>query len=140
MKAAYPAGAGTANQRTVRSLDEVSVRGHTPGMQAVTIREAKARLNALVEAAQRGEQVVLMRGARHVALIVPLTEADLEVSPRLTDAQAARLWAELATGVRDGTSVVMERPEKAVEYLSRVAPTPRPTSRSPRKPGRRARR
>jgi prevent-host-death family protein len=30
-------------------------------MQAVTIREAKARLNALVEAAQRGEEVVLIR-------------------------------------------------------------------------------
>jgi len=106
-------------------------------MHAVTIREAKARLNALVEAAQRGEQVVLMRGARHVALIVPLTEADLEVSSRLTDAQAGRLWAELATGVREGTSVVMERPDEAVEHLSRAKSSPRPTSRPRRKPGRR---
>jgi antitoxin (DNA-binding transcriptional repressor) of toxin-antitoxin stability system len=109
-------------------------------MQAVTIREAKARLNALVEAAQRGEQIVLMRGARHVALIVPLTEADLEVSPRLTDAQAARLWAELATGERDGTSLVMERPEKAIDYLSRSTSSLRPSPRAPRKPGRRTRR
>ena len=31
-------------------------------MEAVTISEAKARLNALVEAAERGEQVILMRG------------------------------------------------------------------------------
>lgn len=109
-------------------------------MHAVTIREAKARLNALIEAAQRGEQVVLMRGARHVALIVPLTEADLEVSPRLSDAQAARLWAELATGVRDGSSVVMEGPDKAVEHLSRSTPSPRPAPRPSRKPGRRGRR
>ena len=42
-------------------------------MQAVTIREAKARLNALVEAALRGEQVVLMRGSQHVAAIVPVS-------------------------------------------------------------------
>jgi prevent-host-death family protein len=63
-------------------------------MRAVAIREAKARLNALVEAAERGEQIVLMRGAKHVALIVPLSEEDLEVSGRLTDAQAERLWRQ----------------------------------------------
>ncbi len=88
-------------------------------MQAVTIREAKARLNALVEAAERGEQIVLMRGAKHVALIVPLTEADLEVSPRLTDAQAERLWRQIASERRDGGSVVMETAAKAVAFLGK---------------------
>jgi prevent-host-death family protein len=86
-------------------------------MRAVTIREAKARLNALVEAAQRGEQVVLMRGAKHVALIVPLSEEDLEVSPRLSDPQADRLWRQIAVERRDGASVVMETAEKAVAFL-----------------------
>ncbi len=86
-------------------------------MQAVTIREAKARLNALVEAAEQGEQVVLMRGAKHVALIVPLSAEDLEVTTRLTDAQAERLWAQLAAERRDGASVVMDGPEKAVAFL-----------------------
>lgn len=88
-------------------------------MQAVTIREAKARLNALVEAAERGEQVVLMRGAKHVALIVPLTEADLEVSPRLTDAQAERLWRQIGAEQRDGASVVLETAAKAVALLEK---------------------
>lgn len=88
-------------------------------MQAVTIKEAKARLNALVEAAEQGEQVVLMRGAKHVALIVPLSAQDLELVPRLTDGQAERLWAKLAAERRDGASVVMDGPEKAVEFLSR---------------------
>lgn len=91
-------------------------------MQAVTIREAKARLNALVEAAEQGEQVVLMRGSKHVALIVPLSAEDLEVAPRLTDAQAERLWTQLAAERRDGSSVVMDSPEKAVAFLS---PPPR---------------
>jgi len=59
------------------SLHEVFLQGQRRDIHAVSIREAKARLHALVEAAPRGEQVVLMRGARHVALIVPLTEADL---------------------------------------------------------------
>lgn len=104
-------------------------------MQAVTIREAKARLNALIEAAEKGEQVVLMRGARHVALIVPLTEADLEVAPHLTDAQAGRLWAELAAGLRDGSSLVMDGPEEAVKVLARASASPRPRSRA----GKRAR-
>ena len=93
-------------------------------MQAATIREAKARLNALVEAAERGEQVVLMRGAKHVALIVPLSQEDLEVSPRLTDAQAERLWARLAAERREGSSLVMDSPEKAVAFLSRPPASP----------------
>jgi prevent-host-death family protein len=87
-------------------------------MQAVTIREAKARLNALVEAAERGEQVVLMRGARHVALIVPLSAEDLEVAPRLSDGQAERLWREIAAESRHGAGVVMDSPDQAVAYLA----------------------
>ncbi len=90
-------------------------------MQAVTIREAKARLNALVEAAERGEQVVLMRGAKHVALIVPLSEADLEVSPRLTDSQAERFWRQIAVERKGGASVAMETATKAVEFLGKPA-------------------
>ena len=87
-------------------------------MQAVTIREAKARLNALVEAAERGEQVVLMRGAQHVALIVPLSAEDLEVAPRLSDGQAERLWREIAAASRLGAGVVMDSPDQAVAYLA----------------------
>jgi len=87
-------------------------------MQAVTIREAKARLNALIEAAERGEQVVLMRGARHVALIVPLGAEDLEVAPRLSDGQAERLWREIAAESRHGAGLLMDSPDQAVAYLA----------------------
>ena len=61
-----------------------------------------------------------MRGAKHVALIVPLSEEDLEVSPRLSDAQAERLWRQIAAERRDGTSVVMATPEKAVAVLGKA--------------------
>lgn len=108
-------------------------------MQAVTIREAKARLNALVEAAERGEQVVLMRGAQHVALIVPLSAEDLEVAPRLSDGQAERLWREIAAESRHGAGVVMDSPQDAVAYLARA---PRRRGRSldaERRTGRRRR-
>jgi antitoxin (DNA-binding transcriptional repressor) of toxin-antitoxin stability system len=91
-------------------------------MQAVTIREAKARLNALVEAAERGEQVVLMRGAQHVALIVPLSAEDLEVAPRLSDRQAERLWREIATEAGHGAGIVADSPEAAVALLAGQRP------------------
>jgi antitoxin (DNA-binding transcriptional repressor) of toxin-antitoxin stability system len=115
------------------SLDRDLIASHSRRMHAVTIREAKARLNALVEAALGGEQVVLMRGSKHVALIVPLTDADLEVSPRLTDAQAGRLWAELAAGLRDGSSVVMEGPAQAVGHLG-GGRAPRASRRKAKRP------
>jgi prevent-host-death family protein len=86
-------------------------------MKAVTIREAKARLNALVEAAERGEQIVLMRGSKHVAAIVPVSAEDLELSPSLTDAQADRLWRQLQYEREAGTSKVFDSPERAVTFL-----------------------
>ena len=90
-------------------------------MKAVTIREAKARLNALVEAAERGEQIVLMRGSKHVAAIVPLSADDLELAPSLTDAQADRLWRQLHEERQAGTSMVFDSPERAVTFLRRVS-------------------
>ena len=94
-------------------------------MQVFTIREAKARLNALVEAALRGEQIVLMRGSQHVAAIVPVTTDDLELAPRLTDPQAEKIWRELEAERVDGASLVFESAEKAVKHLSREPPSPR---------------
>ncbi len=87
-------------------------------MRALTIREAKARLNELVDAATRGEQVVLLRRSRHVAAIVPITAADLELSPLLSDAQADRLWKELAQERARGSVVEFRNPELAVRHLA----------------------
>lgn len=95
-------------------------------MRAVTIREAKARLNQLVDAAEKGEQVVLMRGSRHVAAIVPISAEELEIAPRLSDAQAERLWRQLAEERRSGQLLVLEDAEAAVRHL-----TPPSTSRRP---------
>ncbi len=96
-------------------------------MRAVTIREAKAHLNELVEAAARGEQVVLMRGSKHVAAIVPLSADELELAPRLSDPQAERLWAQLAAERRAGTLLDFAGPEEAVAHLAG-----RPARRSPK--------
>lgn len=98
-------------------------------MHTVTIREAKARLNALVDAAERGEQVVLMRGSRLVAAIVPVSADDLEIAPRLTDPQAERLWRQIAEERASGASLAFDGPDEAVAHLAgrpRAARTRRP--------------
>jgi prevent-host-death family protein len=94
-------------------------------VKAVTIREAKARLNALVEAAERGEQVVLMRGSKHVVAIVPISVEDLELTPSLTDSQAERFWRALEDERRQGTVAVFEGPNDAVAHLARRSRGPR---------------
>ena len=109
-------------------------------MKAVTIREAKARLNALVEAAERGEQIVLMRGSKHVAAIVPMSADDLELAPSLTDAQADRLWRQLHEERQAGTSVIFDSPERAVSFLRSVPDgADKPENRATRKRLNRAR-
>lgn len=87
-------------------------------MRAVTIKEAKARLNELVDAATRGEDVVLMKGAKHVAAIVPISEEDLEIASRVTDEQAARLWHQIAEERRRGGLAVFDSSEEAIGHLN----------------------
>ena len=83
-------------------------------MEAVTISKAKARLNALVEAAERGEQVVLMRGSKLVAAIIPVSADQFELAPRLTDAQAERLWRQIREERRHGSSLLFDSPQEPV--------------------------
>jgi antitoxin (DNA-binding transcriptional repressor) of toxin-antitoxin stability system len=102
-------------------------------MRALTIKEAKARLNELVEAAIKGEDVVLMRGSRHVAAIIPLTEEDLYVASRVTDEQAARLWKSLASEHAAGKTLELDSMEGAVAALQNEGKAPKAKSRSARK-------
>ncbi len=111
-------------------------------MHAVTIREAKARLNALVDAAERGEQVVLMRGSRLVAAIVPVSLDDLELAPRLTDPQAERLWKQIQSERESGASLAFDGPAEAVAHLrspARRTQRPQPAARKTPKAARRPR-
>ena len=79
-------------------------------MRAVSIDRAKDRLSELVDAAVEGERVVLERGARRVAAIVPLEAT-------LADAQAQRLWQRLAAARRCGKVREFPSAEAAVEFL-----------------------
>jgi prevent-host-death family protein len=89
-------------------------------MRAVTLKHAKAHLNELIEAAEAGEQVVLMRGTKHVAAIVPIDERDLELMLGLGDEQAARLWQALSDEQASGKTRVYPSAREAVQVLSDV--------------------
>lgn len=83
-------------------------------MICATLKDAKARLNKLVERATAGEDVVLMKGSRHVAAIVAISERDLELSTRLSDTQAARLWERIDAEIAQGSARVVKGPEDIV--------------------------
>ena len=101
------------------TLARVSLLSHDLRMRAFTIKAAKAHLNELVESAEAGEQVVLMRGAKHVAAIVPIDESQLELAIDLMDVQAARLWRQLASEQSAAGTAVFSSAEKAVQHLSK---------------------
>jgi prevent-host-death family protein len=88
-------------------------------MRAVTIKEAKAHLNELIDAAAAGEQVVLLRGSRHVAAIIPITQEQLELVAELTDAQAGRFWARLDAERKRGALRTFRSAEAAVAHLGK---------------------
>jgi len=69
-------------------------------MTKTTLAEAKTQLDALVDAALRGERVVLTRGSKPVAAIVPADESlSLHVSDAAADYLAHEARMELETGV-----------------------------------------
>ncbi|MBI4957612.1 MAG: type II toxin-antitoxin system Phd/YefM family antitoxin [Myxococcales bacterium] len=107
-------------------------------MRALTIKAAKAHLNELVEAAIAGEDVVLMRGSKHVAAIVPLTADDLEVAPRISDEQARRFWQALEDD-RAATTEDFDSMDRAVAALRAGRPTARKKASATRALPRRAR-
>ena len=75
-------------------------------MKTVTISEAKAKLSGLVEAAQNGEQVLIMRGSKPAVTLMPVQEEDLVIWPRLrvTDRAADALMHEAKQELARGTA------------------------------------
>jgi antitoxin (DNA-binding transcriptional repressor) of toxin-antitoxin stability system len=84
-------------------------------MISATLQEAKAKLNKLVALAQKGESVVLMRGSKVVATIVPIGEEAMEVSTHLSDAQAERLWTEIDSN----STKKFKSAEEAISFLKK---------------------
>ena len=60
--------------------------------------------------------------------LTPITQDDLELAPRLTDAQAQRFWDRIERQRQEGKLLSFDSPEKAVAGLKR---TSRGKKRSP---------
>jgi prevent-host-death family protein len=58
-------------------------------MRSVNIREARRRLSDIVDAAQRGESVIITRRGRKVARVAPVVPAGDRTLPDLTDVRAS---------------------------------------------------
>jgi prevent-host-death family protein len=78
-------------------------------MTKATIAEAKTRLGALVDAALRGERVVIMRGSKPAAAIVPV-EPDGSPALCVSDAAADYLAHEARAELESGVAQVHESP------------------------------
>jgi prevent-host-death family protein len=58
-------------------------------MNRVNIREARKRLTAIVDAAQRGRKTVITRRGRQVAMVEPIREAKDKPLPDLSEFRAS---------------------------------------------------
>jgi antitoxin (DNA-binding transcriptional repressor) of toxin-antitoxin stability system len=84
-------------------------------MITATLQEAKAKLNQLVEKAQSGEEVVLMRGTEIVATILPISSREVEISSRLTDTQAKKFWDEVGKEKKQ----TFKNAQQAIKFLNK---------------------
>jgi prevent-host-death family protein len=50
-------------------------------MKTYTMSDAKTNLSALVEEAEHGEQVLIMRGSKPAVILVPVSEDQLSFAP-----------------------------------------------------------
>jgi len=64
-------------------------------MKTFTISEAKAKLSALVEAAERGEEVLIMRGSKPAVTLTPVREEDVVLWPAVPASALAGFEAEI---------------------------------------------
>jgi prevent-host-death family protein len=89
-------------------------------MLTVTISEAKAKLSALVEAAERGEDVLILRGAKPAVTLTPVTEADLALWPAVPERALAAFEREIeAERIGRNLKLVGKHPVAAAKKLKR---------------------
>jgi antitoxin (DNA-binding transcriptional repressor) of toxin-antitoxin stability system len=90
-------------------LAGVQIRGVTKA----TISQAKMRLEALAEAALRGERVVITRGKKPAVVIVPAESATTQAL-RVSDAAADYLAQEARAELENGSAQIRELEDMAM--------------------------
>lgn len=90
-------------------------------MKLVSIASAKANLNALIEAAENGQQVLIMRGSQPAVTLTPVTEADLEITPQIPEFALAAFEAEIEADRSAGRlRLLANSPVDAVAALNQI--------------------
>ena len=89
-------------------------------MKMVNISQAKTHLSSLIEAAEQGEEVMILRGSRPAVTLLKVTEADLHFHPEISTQALQEFDSEIERDRREGTLVYLgDTGSQAVDALNR---------------------
>jgi antitoxin (DNA-binding transcriptional repressor) of toxin-antitoxin stability system len=89
-------------------------------MKLVNISQAKTHLSSLIEAAEQGEEVMILRGSRPAVTLVKVTEADLHFNPEISMKGLEEFDSEIERDRREGALVYLgDTGSQAVDALKR---------------------
>ena len=89
-------------------------------MKLVNISQAKTHLSSLIEAAEQGEEVMILRGSRPAVTLLKVTEADLHFNPEISMKGLEEFNSEIEKDRREGALVYLgDTGSQAVDALKR---------------------
>jgi antitoxin (DNA-binding transcriptional repressor) of toxin-antitoxin stability system len=90
-------------------------------MKLVNISQAKTHLSSLIEAAELGEEVVILRGSQPAVTLLKVTEADFCFHPKIPGSALEDFDAEIERDRSEGTLAFLGNTgSQAVEALARA--------------------
>ena len=101
-------------------LDKIKSRPHIWSMKLVNISQAKTHLSSLIEAAEQGEEVMILRGSRPAVTLVKVTEDDLHFHPEIPVRALQEFDSEIERDKKEGALVFLGNiGSQAVDALNR---------------------
>jgi antitoxin (DNA-binding transcriptional repressor) of toxin-antitoxin stability system len=89
-------------------------------MKLVNISQAKTHLSSLIEAAEQGEEVMILRGSRPAVTLLKVTEADLHFNPEISMKGLEEFDSEIERDRREGALLFLgDTGSQAVDALKR---------------------
>jgi prevent-host-death family protein len=88
-------------------------------MKTYTISEAKAKLSALVQAAEEGQEILIMRGSKPAVTLTPVSEDELSFWPQVPESALADFDREIEADRKAGALKPLGRGAAAVKGLGR---------------------
>ena len=89
-------------------------------MKLVNISQAKTHLSSLIEAAEQGEEVMILRGSRPAVTLLKVTEADLHFNPEISMKRLEEFDLEIERDRKEGALLFLgDTGSQAVDALNR---------------------